>query len=144
MRFLYAAVGLLGGLLGLAATYIVFIFSMFLAGRKGIVGAAILYVVLAFLLASLINLVAGLLNPRKRITSRLLLVSAALWLLAGAFLGIALYADPETSKGLLVILASSGALVALALLPLAAWTLVRWKFAGAPRPPAAQEALPGT
>jgi hypothetical protein len=144
MRVLYAAVGVLGGLLGLAATYFFFVFAMFMGGGKGNVGAVILYVILVFLLASLINLVAGFLNPRKPLTSRLLLTSAALWLLAGAFFGIFRYTDPEYSKDLLLSMTTAAVLVAPALLPLAAWALVRWKFTGTQRPSAAQGALPDT
>ena len=129
MRFLYATVGVLGGLMAIAATYVFFIFAMFFGAGTRNMQAIILYVLLAFLLASLINLVAGFLNPRKPLTPRLLLASALLWLLAGTFLGIVLYTDPAKPKDLLMTLQFTALLVAPTLLPLAAWALVRWKFA---------------
>jgi hypothetical protein len=128
MRFLYATIGVLGGLLSLAATYLFFLLAMFMGGGRPTIQAVIFYVIGALLLASLINLVAGFLDPRRPSTTRLLLASAGIWLLAVAFLSVVGYADPTSSVGLLDTLKFAAIVVAPALLPLAGWAFARWQF----------------
>ena len=128
MRFLYATIGVLGGVLSLAATYIFLVFAMFMGGGGPNLQHVIIYVIGAFLLASLINVVAGFLDPRRTLTPRLLLASAAIWVLAGAFLGVFGYFVSTSPVGVVETLKFMAVLMAPALLPLAAWAFARWKF----------------
>ena len=128
MRFLYAAIGVIGGLLSLAATYLFFVFAMFMGGGGPNLQHVIFYVICAFLLASLINLIAGFFDPRRPLTPRLLLASASIWVLAGTFLGAVGYFRATSTVGVIQTLKFLAVLVAPALLPLAAWAFARWKF----------------
>jgi hypothetical protein len=102
--------------------------SRFLGGGGPKLQHVILYVIGAFLLASLINFVAGFLNPRRPLTPRLLLASAAIWVLAGAFLGVFGYFVSTGPVSVVETLKFMAVLLAPALLPLAAWAFARWKF----------------
>ena len=128
MRFLYATIGVLGGVLSIAATYLFLLLAMFMGGGRPNLQHVIFYVIGAFLLASLINLVAGFLDPRRPVTSRLLLASAAIWVLAGVFLGVFGYLEPSSTVGVVQTLKFVAVLVAPALLPLAGWAFAWWKF----------------
>jgi hypothetical protein len=128
MRFLYATIGVLSGVLSLAATYLFLLFAMFLGGGGPKLQHVILSVIGAFLLASLVNFVAGFLDPRRPLTARLLLASAAIWVLAGAFLGVFGYFVSTGPVSVVETLKFMAVLLAPALLPLAAWAFARWKF----------------
>jgi hypothetical protein len=128
MRFLYATIGVLSGVLSIAATYLFFLFAMFMGGGGPNLQHVILYVIGAFLLASLINFVAGLLDPRRPLTPRLLLTSAGIWVLAGAFLGVFGYFASTSPVSVVETLKFMAVVLAPALPPLAAWAFARWKF----------------
>ncbi|MTD95984.1 hypothetical protein GIW81_16720 [Hyphomicrobium sp. xq] len=128
MRFLYATIGVLGGVLSIAATYLFLLFAMFMGGGGPNLQSVILYVIGAFLLASLINLVAGFLDPRRPLTPRLLLASASIWVLAGAFLGVFSYFASTSTVSVVETLKFVAVLLVPALLPLAAWAFARWKL----------------
>jgi len=127
MRFLYAVISVISGVLSLAVTYLFFTFVMFMGGGTGALQSFVFYVVGCFLLAALLNLAAGFVNPRKSAARRVLLVSAAIWPLGGALIGVTKYFDADG-----VSLASTLAFVALiaapAVLPLMALAFACWKF----------------
>jgi hypothetical protein len=127
MRFLYGSIGVIGGALSLAATYLFFIFSMFMGGEQGALGKGPFYATLMFLLAALLNLVAGFMDPHKRAPRLLLLSSACLWVLGALFLGglgYVMHSDKNLLDGVKFVAVVS----APALLPLAAWAVAQWKF----------------
>jgi hypothetical protein len=128
MRYLYATIGVLGGVLSLAITYVFFLFAMFMGGGRPSLQQVVLYVIGAFLLASLINLVAGFLDPRRPLTPRLLLSSASIWVLAGAFLGVFGYFESTSTVSVVETLKFMAVVLAPSLLPLATWAFARWKF----------------
>jgi hypothetical protein len=130
MRWLYACIGVIGGVLGLAAAYFFFMFAMFMGGGGGTVGTLVLYVIIAVVLAALLNLLAGLFNPRKATARWMLLISAAIWPLGAVLLGIARSFDAGAVSAANTVMFVA-LLAAPALLPLAAWAFARWKFAAA-------------
>jgi hypothetical protein len=132
MRFVYAGIGVIGGLLSVAAVYLFFTFAMFMGGGSGAVGKVLLYVIGACLIAALLNVVAGCMHPREAIARRLLLISAAIWPLGGLLLGFLKYADPASTVSLVATVKFVALLAVPAVLPLAAYGFARWKFEPAP------------
>ena len=88
MRILYAFLGILGGLLGLAFTYAFLVLLMFLGGAKGNMQHVILYVLAAFVIASILSLIAGAVRPSRPAARWLLTASAAVWIFCAVLLGV--------------------------------------------------------
>lgn len=128
MRFLYAIIGLIGGVLLLAAAYVFFLFAMFMGGGTGLQASIVPFVILAFAIAALLNLVAAFLDPRRS-APRLLLASTGIWLLAA----LAFVSVPADGPAITLLdrLKLTAMMTCPALLPLAVWGLARWQFRAA-------------
>jgi hypothetical protein len=80
MRIASIALGVLGGVAGLVLAWFLLAITMLAGGAQPNVATLMLYIVLALVVASVLCLVAGLLNPKKPISFKLSLASGAIWL----------------------------------------------------------------
>jgi len=120
MRILYAFLGILGGLLGLAFTYAFLLLLMFLGGAKGNMQHVILYVLAAFVIASILCLIAGAVRPSRPAARWLLTASAAVWIFCAVLLGVLGLSNPAGSADVIASLRLAGMVALPSLLPLAA------------------------
>jgi hypothetical protein len=120
MRILYAFLGILGGLLGLAFTYVFLVLLMFLGGAKGNMQHVILYVLAAFVIASILCLIAGAVRPSRPAARWLLTASAAVWIFCAVLLGVLGLSNPAGSADVIASLRLAGMVALPSLLPLAA------------------------
>jgi hypothetical protein len=118
MRILYALLGVLGGLLGL-------VLLMFLGGAKGNMQHVILYVLAAFVIASILSLIAGALRPSLPAARWLLTASAAVWIFCAVLLGFLSLPNPAGSANVIATLKLAGIVALPSLFPLAALYIVR-------------------
>jgi hypothetical protein len=125
MRFLYAVLGVLGGLLGLAFAYTFLLLLMFFGGAKGNMEHVILYVLAAFVLASILSLIAGVLRPIRPAVRWLLTASAAVWIFCAVLLAVLGLTDPAGSADVLAVLKLAGIVALPSLFPLGALYVAR-------------------
>ena len=120
MRILYASLGILGGLLGLAFTYAFLMLLMFFGGAKGNMQHVILYVLTAFVIASILCLIAGAVRPSRPAARWLLTASAAVWIFCAVLLGVLGLSNLAGSADVIASLRLAGMVALPSLLPLAA------------------------
>lgn len=129
MRLLYATLGVLGGIVGLAFTFLFLQLVMLMGGGQPRRAQLLLIAACVLALTSLLGLVAGFLNPRNTTARWLLLASAGAWLIAAILVAaIGVIAAPDAAQTLVAV-KGAATVILPALLPLAALALARWKFA---------------
>ena len=125
MRFLYASVGLLGGVACLAVVYVFGLLAMTYNGGRGSMQVIFPYVLMALAVAALLTLIAAFMNPRRALPRRMLAAAATLWIGATVLFGVVSYVDPVSTVTLVAALKSAALLTAPGLLPLAALYVAR-------------------
>ena len=131
MRFLYAVLGVLGGLLGLAFTYSFLLLLMFFGGAKGNMEHVILYVLAAFVIASILSLIAGVMRPSRPAARWLLTASAAGWIFCAVLLAVLGLTSPAGTADVFAVLKLAGVVALPSLFPLAALYVARLAEASA-------------
>ncbi|KAB2940028.1 MAG: hypothetical protein K8F92_07805 [Hyphomicrobium sp.] len=131
MRLLYATLGVLGGVVGLAFSFLFLQLVMFMGGGQPQRAQLLFIAACVLALASLLGAVAGFMNPRKTAPRWLLMANAGAWLVGALLVAVTgLVAPPDKASALLALKAA--ATVGLpALLPVAALALAWWKFSPA-------------
>ena len=129
MRFLYAVLGVLGGLLGLAFTYSFLLLLMFFGNAKGNMEHVILYVLAAFVFASILSLIGGVMRPGRLAARWLLTASAAGWIFCAVLLAVLGLTNPAGSADILAVLKLAGIVALPSLFPLAALYVARLTMA---------------
>lgn len=119
MRYLFATLGLLGGIVGLVFTYFFLGLVMLMGGGSGSIRHVIFYVLLALAMASILTFVGGVMNPRRPTARWLMAVSGGVWIFSGLLLAGLRLIDTASADAVLPALTFAGLVVLPSVLPLA-------------------------